>query len=86
MAPGDLITAPWIGSKTAIKTISGTSMASPHVAGVVALILGSNPNANVRDVLLSNATPNKVNMNCQTGTTCSKTPNKMAYTVSCGQA
>lgn len=44
-APGTGITSAWKDSDTASKTISGTSMASPHVAGVAALVLESNPKA-----------------------------------------
>jgi subtilisin family serine protease len=36
IAPGVGITSSWINSNTAINTISGTSMASPHVAGAIA--------------------------------------------------
>jgi subtilisin family serine protease len=39
LAPGHYIAGAWIGNENSSKTISGTSMASPHVAGVVALYL-----------------------------------------------
>jgi subtilisin family serine protease len=39
IAPGSSIVSTWHTSSTATNTISGTSMASPHVAGTVALFL-----------------------------------------------
>lgn len=42
-APGLNIQSTWIGSKYAINTISGTSMASPHIAGLLAYMLSLQP-------------------------------------------
>jgi subtilisin family serine protease len=59
-APGSSITSAWYTSTTASNTISGTSMASPHVAGVVALGLEIAPNssvAQISDWITSTATP-----------------------------
>jgi len=62
-APGSGITSAWTGSANATNTISGTSMASPHTAGVAALFLqtysqtnpASTP-ADVRTALYANTT------------------------------
>ncbi|GAB1690484.1 S8 family serine peptidase [Krasilnikovia sp. M28-CT-15] len=62
-APGSSITSDWNSSSTATNTISGTSMASPHVAGAAALVLSRNPSytpAQVRDALVADATPDAV--------------------------
>ena len=62
-APGSSITAAWSTSDTATNTISGTSMATPHVAGVAALYLQNNPTATpatVRDVIVNSATTGSV--------------------------
>ncbi|MEV4712175.1 S8 family serine peptidase [Micromonospora sp. NPDC049374] len=78
LAPGVSITSAWHTSNTATNTISGTSMASPHVAGVAALVLAATPSwtpQQVRDYLVNNATPNVIS-NVGTGT-----PNQLLYVV-----
>ncbi|MEV5628771.1 S8 family peptidase [Micromonospora tulbaghiae] len=62
-APGSSITSAWRTSDTSTNTISGTSMASPHVAGAAALVLSANTSytpAQVASYLTSNATTGKV--------------------------
>jgi subtilisin family serine protease len=62
-APGSSITSAWLSSDAASNTISGTSMASPHVAGAAALYLHQNPEATpaqVAEVIVGAATPGKV--------------------------
>ncbi|MBJ6352131.1 MULTISPECIES: S8 family peptidase [unclassified Acinetobacter] len=62
-APGSQINSSWIGSNTATKVLNGTSMATPHVVGVVAEMLQSTPTATPQTIstnLLNQASSNVV--------------------------
>jgi subtilisin family serine protease len=82
-APGSSITSDWNTSSSATNTISGTSMASPHVTGVAALATEANPGASpaaIASFITSKASINKV-ISAGTGS-----PNLLLYSLGAGTA
>jgi subtilisin family serine protease len=75
-APGSSITSAWASCDTCTNTISGTSMATPHVAGVAAVYIsrfGGSPST-VRNALVGNATSGVIS-NVGSGS-----PNRLLFT------
>jgi serine protease len=75
-APGTGVQAAWSTSDTATNTISGTSMAAPHVAGIAALLVSDSASLTmeqVKDTMTSLATADAIS-NAGTGS-----PNLLAY-------
>ncbi|OAA61624.1 subtilisin-like serine protease [Niveomyces insectorum RCEF 264] len=84
-APGLNIQSTWIGSTTAINTISGTSMASPHICGLLAYYLSLQP-ATDSEYSVAPITPEKLKSNMIGVATVNKltdipsgTPNLLAW-------
>ena len=76
-APGSSITSAWYTSDSATNTISGTSMATPHVAGVAALYLQGNTGAS------ASAVASALNTNATSGVVTSRgtgSPNRLLFT------
>ena len=74
-APGTSITSTWLGTNTA-NTISGTSMAAPHVAGLIARLLGQYRGLTPAQVVRSVKTSSTKNLVTLAG---SGSPNNLAY-------
>ena len=80
-APGSSITSSWFNSDSGTNTISGTSMATPHVAGAAALLRAAHADwtaTTVIQALISNATPSVVT-SAGTGS-----PNRLLYSLESG--
>ncbi|GLZ77905.1 hypothetical protein Afil01_27120 [Actinorhabdospora filicis] len=76
-APGENIYSAYYSSNTAYSNMTGTSMASPHVAGAVALYLQGHPSATpaqVQDFIVTGSTPDVLQGNIGSGS-----PNKLLY-------
>ncbi|ORX79620.1 subtilisin-like protein, partial [Basidiobolus meristosporus CBS 931.73] len=63
-APGENVTSDFVGSSSAISTLSGTSFATAHVSGVAALILSNHTDSllpsEVRERIISLSTRNAI--------------------------
>ena len=82
-APGAQISSAWYTSDTAAASLSGTSMAAPHVAGVAALYLETAPQAapaDVADALLNGASPDRL------ASVGAGSPNRLLYSLVPGPA
>jgi len=83
LAPGTNVYSAWIPARTSYNSISGTSMAAPHVAGRISLLQGMSPTltpAQLKQAVQAESTKGMVEMTCPPGNTqCPLTPNQLLH-------
>ena len=81
-APGKSIKSATSACDTCTKTLSGTSMSAPHVAGYMAIILSLHPQLTAHQakaMMISQATKNAVDLAAISSSLASRTPNRLLY-------
>jgi len=85
-APGSDITAAWITDDSAVRSVSGTSMAAPHATGVAAVYRAAHPDAapiDVKAALVAGAQEGMIDFTCGTKTDGCKETHNVLLSLEC---